>query len=369
MFALMGQSSFEKGSETCIVHIVLYFIIYSMKKLLIAMVFVLSLFSFVSADKLDDAIAWMYDNGLTIHAGQMTYKADSWLRRDEAAKFYVNFSKLLGKTTYVKTASQCKFSDINDSWSDLKDIVVESCRLWLFQWSKGKFSPKTQLTNAQAITVLVRLLAGNQSEVWVSHRANNYYTKANELGILENVAMNNKDSIANRGNVALIIYNGNNLGNKSTLATFSDTEVWVSFAYPSSWGTITKDSETNSWNKYLIVLLKNWNTFFAFHNWWTPVARWGFWGDWAQNINSTWFVHTFCQAQPNCTIQMNTNWVEYAKYIYQYGEMWSSQTYTWIGYMIFNPNSSYRGIIMSNERIPNESVSDLDAIINSLSFL
>ena len=369
MFALMGQSSFEKGSETCIVHIVLYFTIYSMKKLLIAIVFVLSLLSFASADKLDDAISWMYDNGLTIHEWQMTYKADSWLRRDEAAKFYVNFSKLLGKTTYVKTASQCKFSDINDSWSDLKDVVVESCKLGLFQWSKGKFTPKSQLTNAQAITVLVRLLAGNQSEAWQSHRANNYYTKANELGILESVAMNSKDSIATRGNVGLIIYNGNNLGNKSTLATFSDTEVWVSFSYPNNWGTLTKDSETNNWSKYLIILLKNWNTFFAFHNWGIPLARWSFWWDQASAINSSWYISNFCQNKTNCTIQTNTNWIQYAKYNEEYSEMWSSQTNTRLMYYIFNPNSSYHGLIMSNERIPNESVSDLDAIINSLSFL
>ena len=181
--------------------------------------------------------------------------------------------------------------------------------------------------------------------------------------------MNNKDSIANRGNVALIIYNGNNLGNKSTLATFSDTEVWVSFSYPSSRWTITKDSETNSWNKYLIILLKNWNTFFAFHNGWIPLARWSFWWDQASAINSTWYISNFCQNKTNCTIHINTNWIQYAKYNEEYGEMWSSQTYTWIGYMIFNPNSSYRGIIMSNERIPNESISNLDAIINSLSFL
>ena len=241
----MGQSSFEKGSETCIVHIVLYFTIYSMKKLLIAMVFVLSLLSFASADKLDDAISWMYDNGLTIHEWQMTYKADSWLRRDEAAKFYVNFSKLLGKTTYVKTASQCNFSDINDSWSDLKDVVVESCKLGLFQWSKGKFTPKSQLTNAQAITVLVRLLAGNQSEAWQSHRANNYYTKANELGILESVAMNSKDSIATRGNVGLIIYNGNNLqwltNNNQNIITYNNSTYWFNLKLPNSrtWYIVT----------------------------------------------------------------------------------------------------------------------------------
>lgn len=216
MFALMGQSSFEKGSETCIVHIVLYFTIYSMKKLLIAMAFILWLFAFVSADKVDDAISWMYDNGLTIYNNKTDFNADRWLRRDEAAKFFVNFAKQLDKNTYIKTTAQCTFSDINQSRSDLKDIVVESCRLGLFQWSKGKFTPQNQLTNAQAITVLVRLLAWNQSEIWLSHRADNYYTKANELGILQNVSMNSKDSTATRGNVGVIIYNANNLYSSCT---------------------------------------------------------------------------------------------------------------------------------------------------------
>jgi hypothetical protein len=68
----------EKGSETCIVHMVLSFIIYSMKKLLITMVFVLSLFSFASAtspvDYESDAILWMYNNGLTIHNNKYDFK-------------------------------------------------------------------------------------------------------------------------------------------------------------------------------------------------------------------------------------------------------------------------------------------------------
>jgi hypothetical protein len=182
-----------------------------MKKFLITMTFVLFFSSFASANTVDDAITWMYDNDLTIYDNKIDFNANKWLRRDEAAKFYVNFAKLLGKTTYIKTANQCSFSDINDSWSDLKDIVIESCRLGLFQGSKGKFSPKSQLTNAQAITVLVRLLSGNQNEAWQSHRANNYYTKADELGILQNIAMDSKDNIATRGNVWIIIYNSRNI--------------------------------------------------------------------------------------------------------------------------------------------------------------
>ena len=181
-----------------------------MKKVFVLIFAAIGLYSFVSAAVVDDAVSWMYDNGLTIHNNATDFKSTQWLRRDEAAKFYVNFAKQLNKTGYVKTASQCTFSDINDSWSDLKDIVIESCRLGLFQWSKDKFNPKNQLTNAQAITVLVRLLAGNQSEVWLSHRADNYYSKANELGVLQSVSMNSKNNTATRGNVGIVIYNGKN---------------------------------------------------------------------------------------------------------------------------------------------------------------
>ena len=104
-----------------------------MKKLLLAMTCLVCFSSFASADTVDDAISWMYDNGLTIHNNKTDFNATRGLRRDEAAKFFVNFATLLGKTTYVKTTSQCTFSDINTSRSDLKDIVIESCRLGLFQ--------------------------------------------------------------------------------------------------------------------------------------------------------------------------------------------------------------------------------------------
>ncbi len=93
------------------------------------MMFVLCLSSFASAAVVDDAISWMYTNGLTNKNNATDFNAERGLRRDEAAKFFVNFAKKLDKTTYVKTATQCKFSDINDSWPDLKDVVVESCRL------------------------------------------------------------------------------------------------------------------------------------------------------------------------------------------------------------------------------------------------
>ena len=188
-----------------------------MKKLLLAMTCLVCFSSFALADTVDDAISWMYDNGLTIHNNKADFKATKWLRRDEAAKFYVNFSKLLGNTGYVKTASQCTFSDINNSRSDLKDIVVESCRLWLFQGSKWKFFPQNQLTNAQAIAVLGRILMIAEDNTLSGHRADNYYKRESDLNILKNVSMDKKDSIVNRGNVGIIIYNANKVNNEVKL--------------------------------------------------------------------------------------------------------------------------------------------------------
>ena len=292
------------------------------------MIFVLCLSSFASADKVDDAISWMYDNGLTIHNNKIDFMANRWLRRDEAAKFYVNFSKLLGKTTYVKTTNQCVFSDINDSRFDLKDIVVESCRLWLFQGSKGKFSPKSQLTNAQAITVLVRLLAGNQSEVWLTHRANNYYTKANELGILQSVSMNSKDSIATRGNVWVIIYNGDNLQNNiSTLQKtkpdlvlssvvinnsrpapkVGDSKIYANFTIKNigkaiSFSSTTKwiFSCTNNWIEIFKYEIKNW---YIKENGEFDIA----WIENSNSINIDLFPAPESDYRLNCSISLSSN--------------------------------------------------------------
>jgi hypothetical protein len=86
------------------------------------------------------------------------------IRRDEASKFFVQFSKLIGKTTYTKTVAQCTFSDLDKARPDLKEVVIESCRLGIFQGNKGKFNPTGLMTNAEAVTVLVRIIDGHQSE-------------------------------------------------------------------------------------------------------------------------------------------------------------------------------------------------------------
>jgi hypothetical protein len=90
--------------------------------------------------------------------------ASKGIRRDEAAKFFVQFAKLIEKTDYAKTDQQCQFSDLDKARPDLKEVVIESCKLGIFQGYQGKFSPTGLIKNAEAVAVLVRIVDGMQVE-------------------------------------------------------------------------------------------------------------------------------------------------------------------------------------------------------------
>lgn len=162
--------------------------------------------------ELNQAITWMHEKGLTIHDTPKTFKYANPLRRDEAAKFFVQYAKevLWKKPDYNK--ENCNFKDLDKAWSDLRNIAIESCQLWLFQWSNWYFKPDSQLSNAQAITVFMRLLKGYMDESW-SHYANKYFSEAWNLGLISWTALgnrNNFDISATRWDVALMLYRWRN---------------------------------------------------------------------------------------------------------------------------------------------------------------
>lgn len=176
------------------------------KKIILFFVFIMFL-SFTYASTLEDSISRMHENWLTIYDNTTDFKSYTSLRRDEAAKFFVKFSKLKWKETYIKTTNECQFSDINESRSDLKDIVIESCRLWLFQWNKGKFNPKDNLTNAQWIVVLMRIIDGRQDEKLTKNWYDAYVSRSSIWNILDNTAPFYMSSNITRANMAIMIYN------------------------------------------------------------------------------------------------------------------------------------------------------------------
>ena len=114
---------------------------------------------------IDDAVQWAYDQGLTKYHNAASFYPHNLMRRDEAAKFFVNFAKALGKTEYTVSSSACNaFTDLNKAHSDLASYITESCRMGIFKGYDGKFHPTNHLTNAQAVTLLIRIIDGNQPE-------------------------------------------------------------------------------------------------------------------------------------------------------------------------------------------------------------
>lgn len=163
--------------------------------------------------ELSNAILRMYNNWLTKFSDPTSFISENWLRRDEATKFFVQYAKEVMWMTPDTSKTSCSFSDLSSAWSDLKDAIKESCQLWLFQWYNGKFMPTQKLTNAQAISVFIRLIDGKKDESG-SHFANEYYTTAYNLWLLNNLNLNNKslfNSFTTRGEVGTMLFRGKDL--------------------------------------------------------------------------------------------------------------------------------------------------------------
>jgi hypothetical protein len=141
------------------------------------------------------------------------------LRRDEAAKFFVEFAKYMGKTAHVVDAHTCNnLKDLDKAHADLRAHIIQSCRMGIFRGQNGNFLPDMYATNAHMMTALMRIMDGNQPEVG-AHRSDNYYRRAREIGLSFPSDMNERNGLATRGNVILMMHNAKDI--KTNNATSS----------------------------------------------------------------------------------------------------------------------------------------------------
>ena len=128
-------------------------------------------------EELQKAITWMYDNWMTRFNEPVSFKASNPINREQAAKFF----GVLAETIYEKTEDEtknCQFSDLISADPTLQENIVQSCKMWLFQWYAGKYDPKKNLTNSQALAVLSRIVNWKLEES-INPRYRNYYQSGN----------------------------------------------------------------------------------------------------------------------------------------------------------------------------------------------
>lgn len=101
----------------------------------------------------------------------------------------------------------CVFSDEDQAWSDLKAVLMQSCTKGLFKGNKGKFNPQLSITNGQIMTVLGRMLFGQQDE-GEGHYATRYVELLEQKGYLPDSSLSeekNRDLPATRATLAKLL--------------------------------------------------------------------------------------------------------------------------------------------------------------------
>jgi len=154
------------------------------------------------------AIKWLSTNKFTKATNASDFKYNNWITRAEAAKFFVMYAEKFNKNKIVNSDDKCKFSDLGAAPVDLRSYMINACRYGLLAWSKWKFMPNSKLTNAQAVTVFMRMYWWKKDESW-THFANQYFIEAYKLWLLDWMIMwkqKNYEKGAKRWDMAVLLY-------------------------------------------------------------------------------------------------------------------------------------------------------------------
>lgn len=165
-----------------------------------------SLTSVVSDPALQEAIYWMYDNGITKYDNVENYRPFDSITRQEAAKIFTLFRNTIIQGTPDSAGINCAFTDMDLADPTLVNYITDACKLQILKWSNGLFNPLAILTKPQAVAILVRMLEWNQDET-TNPRWQGYYDRAIAMWMIQQSTSTNFDKPITRYEVAMLLYN------------------------------------------------------------------------------------------------------------------------------------------------------------------
>ena len=158
--------------------------------------------------ELKSAVSWLYSRWFINTNDTNEFWFTENITREEAAKFFVKYAELFNKDIIINDDSMCIFTDLWDSNMEFRSYVINSCRMGLLTWKNWKFYPKSILTNAQAITIFMRLVSWKKDESW-THYADKYFVEAYRLWLINWMNMwnqSNYEKAATKWEVAILLY-------------------------------------------------------------------------------------------------------------------------------------------------------------------
>lgn len=159
--------------------------------------------------KLQAAHEFAFEYGITSMDTLVSFRADDYISRQEAAKMIVGFAKAKldanSMGSLMNANASCAFSDKAQFGSTLSAFVTQSCQYGFMRGDvkngKAWFNPQGNLTKAQALAVLIRIVdkrADETMNLWYQ----GYITKATELG-LDLSSATDRDAPITRGELII----------------------------------------------------------------------------------------------------------------------------------------------------------------------
>ncbi len=163
-----------------------------------------AVYSDIAGEKCEGAVSVLSALGVVDGYENGTYKPEQTVTRAEMAKLVIT---ALGMDSYA-TATKSSYSDMaNAQWAI--PVVEYATNLGIIEGvGGGRFSPGNPVTYEQAATMIVRAIGfttacNEMNGTWPAI----YVQKATALGIFKNVEGNKYGAGANRGDVAIMLYN------------------------------------------------------------------------------------------------------------------------------------------------------------------
>lgn len=100
-----------------------------------------------------EVVTWLHQEWLTIYDDLEDFRPDDFVTRWEASKFTTKLAELLW---LEKTYTSCDFSDIDNYDSTLIPFIQSACAYGLLKWSNNLFWPNDLMSEAHAVTLVVR---------------------------------------------------------------------------------------------------------------------------------------------------------------------------------------------------------------------
>lgn len=180
-----------------------------------------------NAQSFDTVLNWMHTNGLTKYQTADEFRPYDLITRWEASKFVNSAAWVMWLT---KNYNQCTFSDITGYDYTLIPHIGDACAYGLLKWSKGNFMPNNTLTEAQAITIVMRAAMWQfLDETW-DRRWSAYYEAGKEAGIITTESLDGVNATnVTRQKLGTWFYKAANMtaGQQQNLDGVSDLELLI----------------------------------------------------------------------------------------------------------------------------------------------